>query len=92
MGRFTADPTTQPWQQLADTTRDLLQQLTSSHGESLDMQRFAKTYEALAHGFLAATRSEGHSSLRMEAVIKALDLRTKKSALEAFVHGNPTLQ
>lgn len=45
----------------------------------------AKAYAALASAMLELARAQGQTSMRFEAVVKALDLTTPKSALRQFL-------
>jgi hypothetical protein len=48
---------------------------------------FAKCFQGAAAALLATLEENQSSSLRFAAVAKALDLKTPKSKLEAFIHG-----
>lgn len=53
--------------------------------QPIDMLALAKGYASLARAMVAATRASGQTSSRFDAVAKALDLRTPKSALQRFL-------
>jgi hypothetical protein len=54
-------------------------------GGHVDLQRFAGEFAQLARDYLRALTLQGKSSMRVEAVVLALDLRTPKSALLRFL-------
>ncbi len=54
----------------------------------VDLMALAKSYAALANAVHEDVTRAGQSSMRFEAVCKALDLRTKKSELQRFVDGD----
>lgn len=54
-------------------------------GPSVDLMAFAKAYANLASAVLLDVQRAGQSSIRFEAVCKALDLRTTKTELQTFV-------
>lgn len=62
---------------------DALQQELSK--PSVDLIAMAKAYAAFARALLAAVEQAGQSSMRFQAVVKALDLTTPKSALRRFL-------
>jgi hypothetical protein len=53
--------------------------------ESIDSLAVAKAFEKVASALLVATEVSGNSSIRFTAVVKSLDLKTPKSALQSFV-------
>lgn len=55
--------------------------------EEVDMNRLGHALSALVVGARAAFEAAALPSLRLEAAKRALDLKTPKSALEAFVRG-----
>lgn len=63
----------------------LAQMQQALDGEQVDLIVLAKTYTALAQALLADVQRTGQSSMRFEAVCKALDLRTTKSELQRFL-------
>lgn len=56
------------------------------NGAPQNIYDFAARYHHLAHAYHAAIQAEGRSSMRMDAVLKALDLTTKKSELVNFIN------
>ena len=70
------------WRELRELLEELLEILKAPR---LDMIRFGKAYAAVARGVRDAVSSEGRTSMRFEAVVRALDLRTKKSVLQKFL-------
>lgn len=56
-------------------------------GDAVHLVDLAKSYQAIAGAMAEVARASGRPSVRFEACVKALDLRTKKSALSAFVEG-----
>lgn len=78
--RFT--PNGPPWLVVRQRLAELEEKLTPPELDSLDV---AKGFAALAVAMLAAVRSSGAQSMRFGAVAKALDLKTPKSHLEAFL-------
>ena len=75
---------TAAWQTVAETLLAMLR-LLENPGRPNDLQGFAQRYAALSRDYLAAIEAGGQTSVRAEAVVKALDLKTAKSKLEAFV-------
>jgi len=53
--------------------------------EPIDLIGLAKAYAALSTAMVDVAQAAGQSSARFDAVQKALDLRTAKSALQAFL-------
>jgi hypothetical protein len=52
---------------------------------TVNLVDLGKAYQALAKAMLEATKASGQTSARFEAVVRALDLKTPKSALHAFL-------
>ncbi len=57
---------------------------TVEAGVPVDLQRFAGELGALIQSYKAALELQGKTSVRIECVLKALDLKTPKSELERF--------
>jgi hypothetical protein len=75
-----------PW----DDVRSALQSLTQVLEQPADAKRlysFADGFVRLAKAYHVALKAEGKSSVRIQAVEKALDLKTGKSELTHFVSG-----
>ncbi|MBX3272668.1 MAG: hypothetical protein KF729_20575 [Sandaracinaceae bacterium] len=53
----------------------------------VNLVELAKAYQALAAAMARLARDAGRPSLRFDAIERALDLRTPKSALRAFLEG-----
>lgn len=53
--------------------------------EPIDLMGLAKHYAALSIAMVDVARAAGQTSVRFEAVRRALDLRTPKSALQRFL-------
>jgi len=71
---------------LWEPVREAAQTLATMLGEKqVDLVDFGKAYAAFAMALCVASRAGGTSSMRFEAAALALDLRTKKSALEEFL-------
>ena len=71
---------------MAGGTREAIDGLRSLVAEDeVDLVAVGKAYQRLAIALEAATSEHGPPSVRFEAVVKALDLTTKKSTLRAFV-------
>lgn len=61
-------------------------QLVDDAGDGpVDLMHFAQHFQALASAYLAALTSQGKTSMRVEATVKALNLGTPKSALLRFL-------
>jgi hypothetical protein len=75
---------TEHWQAVADTLRRTLA-IVEDGGGAVDVEALGKAFAASATAYDEAIRREGRTSMRLRAVCKALDLRTPKSALVAFV-------
>jgi hypothetical protein len=72
-----------------NAVREQLTRLTASVDGApdghVDLMRFADGYLALAKAYLIALTLQGKTSMRVESVVRALDLKTPKSALERFL-------
>ena len=66
----------------------LVEMTRALDGDQVDLIVLAKAYAALANALLEDVQRSGQSSMRFEAVCKALDLRTPKSELQRFVNGD----
>ena len=56
-------------------------------GPNIDSLAVGKAFALVANSLKTATATTGQTSMRFDAVVKALDLTTPKSALTAFVTG-----
>ncbi len=54
---------------------------------SVNLVELAKAFSAIASAMVEVSRASGRTSQRFDAVARALDLRTPKSALRAFLEG-----
>jgi len=71
--------------------RGALERMSSMvRAEEVPLDELGKSLAAIAIATRAAFVASRVSSVRMDAVVKALDLRSKKSELEAFVGAVPT--
>ncbi|HJL16354.1 MAG TPA: hypothetical protein RMH99_11900 [Sandaracinaceae bacterium LLY-WYZ-13_1] len=69
-----------------DTLRDRLDRLRAlADRPEVNLVDLGKAYQAVAGAMLEAARASGQSSARFEAVVRALDLKTPKSKLRAFL-------
>lgn len=59
--------------------------LLEAPADSKRLYAFADAFTVLASAYHTALKSEGKSSIRMQAVEKALNLKTGKTALQTFV-------
>jgi hypothetical protein len=75
------------WQQVADDLRRLVAQIETAGRP--DLEPWAKGFARAANSYRAAIGQDGATSLRIDAVCRALDLRTPKSALKTFVGAPP---
>lgn len=74
------------WEKLAQHLRNLLESIEQTrHGEQLELNQFAGEFQRMAHAYHEAIRSAGKTSIRIRAMLKALDLKTPKSAVERFL-------
>src|SRR5688572_8564269 len=73
------------WQQVRDSLGRLTGVVESAANGPVDLMRFADEFGVLARAYLAALTLQGKTSMRMESVVRALDLKTPKSALERFL-------
>lgn len=80
----TDTPETSAWQTVAEQLLGLLR-LLETPGRPANIMKFAEGFAALARAYLAAVSEEGRTSMRMEAVVKALDLKTGKTQLLTFL-------
>lgn len=83
MTRFDARTEGPAWDALRAATSRLGALAARDHVNLLEL---GKAYAAIADAMLAAARAAGQTSLRFEVAAKALDLKTPKSALTAFLH------
>lgn len=70
------------WERLRERI-DALRALTDR--PSVSLVELGKAYQALARAMLEVATASGQTSARFEAVVRALDLKTPKSALHAFL-------
>jgi hypothetical protein len=69
-----------------DALRAALARMTElAEAPSANLVALGKAYAALAAAVLRVAESSGQTSARFAAVKKALDLKTPRSALEAFL-------
>jgi hypothetical protein len=61
--------------------------LLDTPGDPKRLYAFADGFQRLARAYHVALKSQGKTSIRVQAVEKALDLATAKSELERFVRG-----
>lgn len=84
----TPEERTQAWRAVA-AQLDAMRALLETPSDAKRLYAFADAFAELARRYLRALREEGKTSMRMDVVVKALDLRTAKSKLEAFVRDVP---
>lgn len=85
MARMQTKPEGPAW----DALREALARMQRLvEGDSLHLVDLGKAYAALASAMLAAAEASGQTSARFRAVARALDLRTPRSAIEAFADGS----
>ena len=70
------------WEALKDRAEALA---ATCSGGQVDLLALAKAYAAFAVAIGEAAEAAGQTSMRFEAAAKALDLRTPRSALTAFL-------
>ncbi len=75
------------WTEVAEDFRRLAAFIDRPGGPA-DFTTCAKAFARAANGYYAAVVKDGGTSMRLQAVCKALDLKTKKSALSRFL-GEP---
>lgn len=75
-------PPSDPFQTARSELARLHQQLQA---RPVDLMALAKAYAGLAQALHEGIQKVGQSSMRFAAVVKALDLRTTKSALQRFL-------
>ncbi|MFK7985560.1 MAG: hypothetical protein AB8I08_05975 [Sandaracinaceae bacterium] len=69
-----------------DGLRDAVRRLSALSGaDTVSLHELGKAYATLARSMLEVTAAAGQTSVRYRVIDKALDLRTKKSELMAFV-------
>ena len=56
-----------------------------SRQPTVNLVDLGKAFRAVAEGMVAVTAASGQTSARFEAVVRALDFKTPKSALAAFL-------
>lgn len=72
------------WQRVAEELRQLIT-LIEVPGGPADFNTWAKGFARAANAYYDAIGKEGLTSMRIQAVCKALDLKTPKSALAKFL-------
>jgi hypothetical protein len=72
------------WQRVAEELRQLIA-LIEAPGSPVDFNTRAKGLARAANAYYDAIGKEGLTSMRLQAVCKALDLKTPKSALTNFL-------
>lgn len=84
MGRYDVRTDTERF----DALREALRHLTAlTEQPELNLVALGKAYQRVAVTLRAAATEHGPPSMRFAAVEKALDLTTKKSAIQAFLGG-----
>ena len=84
MSAYDVDTTSEAF----DALRAALARLSALAGEPrVNLVELARAYQALATAMARLARDAGRPSLRFDAIERALDLRTPKSALRAFLEG-----
>lgn len=84
MGRYDVGTDTARFEELRQAI-EALRALTEA--PSVNLVELGKAYQRLARTLEAAATEQGPSSMRFAAVVKALDLTTPKSTIEAFLEG-----
>ena len=74
----------QHWQEVAEELRRLLALIEGQDGPA-DLNACAKAFARSATAYYVAVVKEGSTSMRLQAVCKALDLKTPKSVLARFL-------
>ena len=82
---YEVQSTNPEWQRVSEQLLCMLRMLEANDNRPLNLMKFAESYAALARMYMGAIASEGRTSMRAEAAAKALDLRTAKSELLAFL-------
>lgn len=82
MSRPQLDTSTAAWKPVREAAETVAAMLGE---DQVDLVDFGKAYAEFAMALCVASRAGGTSSMRFEAAALALDLRTKKSALEEFL-------
>jgi hypothetical protein len=73
------------WRAVSEHLAAMTAAVAAAQDGRVDLMRFAEGYAALSRAYLAALMQQGKTSMRVECVVKALDLKTPKSALEKFL-------
>ncbi|MDX2021222.1 MAG: hypothetical protein SF187_13360 [Deltaproteobacteria bacterium] len=85
-------PVSPEWMSLKERASALVAALPDQgHDQLIDTLAVAESFKAVAMQLLQATYSTGQTSKRFMAVVKALDLATPKSALQAFLQDETSL-
>jgi hypothetical protein len=82
MSKHDVSPHEPIWQELAAALSAMSAMLAQP---SMNLVQLAERFETAANALLAGAQQSGLSSLRLRAVVKALDLKTPKSTLERFL-------
>lgn len=85
--RFVVRPDGEAWVALRRAVAELAELVGR---EEVDMNALGHTLSACVTSARAAFEQASLPSLRLEAASRALDLKTPKSALEAFIAPSPT--
>ncbi len=72
------------WQQVADELRRLIALIEGPAGP-VDLNTCAKAFARAANAYHLAVAKDGRTSMRLQAVCKALDLKTPRSVLTRFL-------
>ena len=87
--RYVGQRTRPQWRQVARELDGLRELLADSDIPAFDMGAFADGLARLAQAYRDGVRSEGRTSIRAEALVRALAMETPKSRLQAFVQDLP---
>lgn len=79
-------PPTPADDRFAEVRRVLSHLLHLTSAPQVDLLALGKSYAELSRALLTVVQNLGKTSMRFEAAVKALDLRTPKSALQQFLN------
>ncbi len=82
---MTDDVREQAWRRVQDRLRALAEHIDTARDNRERLYRFADGFLALARDYHAVIVAEGKTSLRVEAALQALNLKTPKSQLLSFL-------
>lgn len=73
------------WLEVIKHLKTMLEMIDKDPEDSIKIRDVAPVYVELSNAYNEAIKQSGLSSMRVRAVVKALDLKTDKSKLKSFL-------